>query len=404
MSKEKPNDLTVKIFALIIAIILWSYVMSEVNPKRTEVYKVGVDFSNVASLERQGLVILEPKDVSIKVTISGRNSDVIRISQEDIIARVDLSGYNEGNVKVPVYVDAPYMVEVVDYSPKEILFKFDKLVRQDSPVIVKTTGELPRGYTIGKPEIKPQSVYIEGPSTWVSFVSEVVALVNVEGITEDINVTVPIRLVDDEGNDVRGISKEQNVVDIFIPVYQTKKIPIELQTEGQLPDNYEILDISIKPSTVEIKGKKEDLIDINSIKTKPIDINELIDNNNVTLDLEIPENVELTNPNQQVTVTLNIDESKTKTFQYTLNDVNIINLDPGFIIDKEELDKSFEVTLEGSSSKIDTLNKENLTIELDLLGLKEGSHSVNLLVKEEEGIIINRIEPKSLNIKLKAKE
>ena len=32
MSKEKKNDLTLKIFALIIAIILWSYVMSEVNP------------------------------------------------------------------------------------------------------------------------------------------------------------------------------------------------------------------------------------------------------------------------------------------------------------------------------------------------------------------------------------
>ncbi len=45
-------------------------------------------------------------------------------------------------------------------------------------------------------------------------------------------------------------------MDIFIPVYQTKKVPIELQTQGQLPDNYEILDISIKPSTVEIKGKK----------------------------------------------------------------------------------------------------------------------------------------------------
>ncbi len=29
MSKEKENDITIKIFALIIAIILWSYVMSE---------------------------------------------------------------------------------------------------------------------------------------------------------------------------------------------------------------------------------------------------------------------------------------------------------------------------------------------------------------------------------------
>ncbi|NMB27420.1 MAG: hypothetical protein GX987_05155 [Tissierellia bacterium] len=404
MSKEKQNDLTLKIFALIIAIILWSYVMSEVNPKRTEEFKVDVNFSNVASLERQGLVILEPKDVSIKVTVSGRTSDVIKISEEDIIAKVDLSGYKEGNVKVPVYVDAPYMVEVVDYTPKEILFKFDKLVRRDSPVTVKTTGELPKGYTLGEPEVKPQSVYIEGPRSWVSSVSEVVALVNITDITEDINATVPIKLVDDEGNDVRGVEKEQNVVDIFIPIYQTKKVPIELQTEGQLPDNYEILDISIKPSTIEIKGKKENLIGINSIKTKPIDINELIDNKNVVLDLEVPENVGLTNPNQKVTITLNIDENKTKTFQYNLRDVNIRNLDPELNVDENELNKSFEVTVGGSSSKIDLLNKENLTIELDLFGLKEGTHTVNLLGKGEEGITIMKIEPESFNIILKSKE
>ncbi len=64
--------------------------MSEVNPKRTEEYKVDVNFSNMASLERQGLVILEPKDVSIKVTISGRRSDVIKVSEEDIVAKVEL--------------------------------------------------------------------------------------------------------------------------------------------------------------------------------------------------------------------------------------------------------------------------------------------------------------------------
>ena len=131
MSKEKENDITIKIFALIIAIILWSYVMSEVDPKITAEHKIDVSFSNVTSLERQWLVVLEPKDVSIKVTISGIRSDVIEVSEEDIIAKVDLDGY-KGNVKVPVYVDVPHMVDLVDYTPKEILFKFDKLIRQDS--------------------------------------------------------------------------------------------------------------------------------------------------------------------------------------------------------------------------------------------------------------------------------
>lgn len=38
MSKER-NDLTIKIFAFIIAVVLWSYVMSEVNPDISREYK-----------------------------------------------------------------------------------------------------------------------------------------------------------------------------------------------------------------------------------------------------------------------------------------------------------------------------------------------------------------------------
>jgi YbbR domain-containing protein len=401
MSKERNNDVTLKIFALIIAIILWSYVMSEVNPRITKEYKnIKVNFSNIESLETQGLVVMEPKEVNIRITIAGRRSDVIKVSEKDIIASVDLNGYKEGNVKVPVYIEVPNEVKIVDYSPKEILFKFDRLVRKESPVNVKTTGKLPEGYVLGDPKIKPQSVYIEGARSWVNAVSKVIALVDVTGKTTDISVTVPIKLVDDKGEDVRGVEKEQNVVDIFIPVYQAKKVPIELQTENQLPDNYEIMDINITPSTVELKGKKENLKDINSIKTKPVDINSLIGNKNVLVDLEIPEKVSLVEPNQKVTITLNIEENKTKTFNYTLNDVNIKNIGSGLSIAEEDLNKSFEITIEGNSSKVDLIEKGDLNLELDLSGLDEGSHQVNLNVRGE-GIRVINIVPGNFSINLK---
>ncbi len=270
------------------------------------------------------------------------------LKKKDILASVDLSGYDEGNVKVPIYIEVPSEVRIVDYYPKEILFKFEKLIRKEAVVSVETVGNLPQGYVIGgEPIVKPQSVYIAGPRSWVNLVTNVVATVDLTNKTEDINVTVPIKLVDENGDDVRGVEKEQNLVDIFIPVYKVKKVPIELQTEGQLPDNYEIMDIIVNPSEIEIQGKKEDLKNINSVKTKPIDINELIGKRNVVVELELPENVSLTDPDKQVTITLNIEESRTATFTYTLGDVNIINLAPDLIIAEEDLNKPFEVTIRG---------------------------------------------------------
>jgi len=402
MSKEKKNDLTLKIFALVIAIILWSYVMSEENPTITKEFRnTEVSLSNYSSLERQGLVIMEPKDPKITIKISGKRNYVNRILEEDILASVDLSGYSEGSVKVPVYIDVPSEVRIVDYHPKEILFKFEKLVRKEAVVTVDTDGSLPQGYVLGEPEIKPQSVYIEGPRSWVDSVTDVVATVDLTNRTEDIKVTVPIKLIDEKGDDVRGVEKEQNLVDVFIPVYKVKKVPIELQTENQLPDNYEVMDISINPSEIEIKGKKEDLKNINSIKTMPIDINYLIGKRNVVVELDLPENISLVDPKKQVTITLNIEESRTKTFNYTLEDVDIINLSSGLIIDEGDLSKSFEVTIRGSSTKVDLLNKEDLSIELDLQGLEAGSHQAKLSVKDGEDFMVINIQPEDLNITLK---
>lgn len=401
MSKENKNDLTLKIFALIIAIILWSYVMSEVNPPFENEFKnIDVRYVNERALERQGLVIMEPQNASVRVTISGRRSEVLKVSSKDIIAQVDLSGYSEGEQKVPVYVQVPDDVKLVDYSPKEILFKFDKIISKSSPVVVETQGNLPQGYVLGSPIIKPQSIYIEGPRSWVNQVDKAVAFVDITGKTEDIHTTESIKIVDDQGNPVRGVSVEQNVVDISIPVYRVKKVPVELQTENQLPDNYEIVDININPSTIEIKGKQEDLAGVNVIKTKPIDINTLIDNRNVPVELDLPEGVSLVNPDLKVTITLNIDEIKSRTFNYTLADVDIVNLDSALRLDENDLNKPITLILEGSGTKIDLMDKEDIKLKLDLQGFEQGSHRVDVEVLVEEGIEIIRIIPESLDITL----
>ena len=404
MGKEK-NDWTLKVFALIIAIVLWSYVMSEVNPVMTEEFRnVKVNILNEASLEREGIVILEPENIDnidIKVTISGRRSDIIRVSAEDIIVQVDLSGYGTGEVKVPIYVQVPVGVTLKDYAPKEILFKFDKIVGRERPVTVETIGELPEGYVLGTPTVKPQSVVVEGPSTWLKSLSKVVATVDVSNITdEDINVTVPVKLVDDEGNDVRGISTKQNSVDVTIPVFRVKRVPIEMETVNQLPDGYEIVDLKLNPSYIDIVGKKEVLDRVESISTLPIDIRELMKNKSMPVELVIPEGVSLLKPDQEVTATLNVEEIVKRTFELTLKDVEVLNLAPDLSINEEDLNSPFSLTIQGYGSIVESLKKEDIKIQMNLAGLREGSHFVTIKVQEENFTVIS-LSPERFEIRLR---
>ena len=173
-----------------------------------------------------------------------------------------------------------------------------------------------------------------------------------------------------------------------------------METTNQLPDNYEIVNIGIRPNTIEIQGKRDVLSKIDSIKTKPLDINLFLENNEMPVELEIPTGVKLSNPDQKVIVTIDIEESLTKTFNYTLRDVNITNIKPNLYISEEDLNKLITISLRGSISKIDSLNKEDIILELDLKDLEAGSHTVDILVKVEDGVEIVNILPESLQITL----
>ena len=134
MSKAKGNW-TAKLFALIIAIFLWSYVMSEVNPIRTTNYKnVNVTIINIASLDKQGLVVMSPKSPTINVTVSGKKTDMDRFTPANIVAEVDLEGYSEGETKLPINIklqNTAANVKLENFEPKEILFKIDKVISKE---------------------------------------------------------------------------------------------------------------------------------------------------------------------------------------------------------------------------------------------------------------------------------
>ena len=403
MSKEKNNNLTIKIFALLIAIVFWSYVMNDVNPRITKEYRnINVVYSQTEQLKKSGIVVTSPEEIKVNVKIAGRRNDILAITDKDITAKVDLSGYSAGEKRVSIDVDVPSKVELVDYSPKEVLFDFDNIVNRERPVTVETTGKVASGYILADKEIKPQSVFIKGPKTLVNRVSEVIAYVDVSESTKDLNVTVPIKLVDVDGKEVNGLEKEPNVVDVFIPVKRGKTVPIEIQTEGNIPQGYEMGDIKISPSTVKIMGDEDELAAVKSIKTEVVNISTFLEKESVELKLIIPEGIELAEPSIKPSADIDIHKIIEKTMEYNLDEILVNNLGGGLSIDNNATTPShIAVTVKGSDKIIEPLTKEDLPLFIDLDGLGEGAHTVPVKVNEINGVEIVNINPSEIQIHLK---
>lgn len=405
MSKER-NNLTAKIFALIIAIILWSYVMSVENPYITREYKnIVVNLYNTSELERQNLAVMEPEEVKVNVEVGGKRSEMKDFSPSDIVAEIDLKGYEEGQSRVPIKVSLNSNlsnVNIVGYEPREVLFSLDKIITKEKSVGVEVEGELDSNYVLGDITAKPDKVLIRGPRTWVDEVAEIKAVVDVTGETSDTSMTRTIQLNDSNGNEVRGLEKEPTVVDVNISILRKHTLPIELQTEGSIPEGYELSNIKINPNSVAIKGD-ENILNHTHINTKPVNISDLLNKTSIEVELDLPEDVELLNPDEKISVSYDIEEIKENELTYSVDDIDIRNLDSNLIVDFTDAN-SIKIDLRGPKEDIDQISTSDIDLYIDVEDLGEGSHEVDIEVKNITGIDIRSIDPRKIKIDIKLKD
>lgn len=400
MSK-RMNNITPKIFALIIAVILWSYVMSEVNPEiSTEYRNIEVKLNNLPTLERQGLVVMEPKESTINVRVAGKKSDMKNFSSRYITAYADLSGYSEGQHRVPVRVslsDNSSNVRVTNIEPNEVLFTFDKVITREKAVSIKTKGNVDSNHIVEDISVNPQTVFITGPRTWVNEVAEARVSVNLEDRTSSTTLNLPVKLLDDQEEEVRDIGKDPSKVDVDISILKQKTVPIRLQTRGELPDNYDIDNIRVYPSTIALKGGDK-LDDLKEINTKSVDLNSLLDSSSTEVELDLPENVQLVNPDQKVTISYTVEETGEKSYEFDFEDIDLRNLEEGLSLAEE--DSKISIKLKGDRHLLDDLTKEDIKLYVDLKDLGEGSHDVDINMEGISGISIDSIDPRRLKLEL----
>lgn len=380
--------------------------MSEVDPVlSSQIRNVNVNLSNLSALERQNLLVMEPQQVTVNIEITGKKSDLDRVLSNitnSINAHVDLSGYSEGQVRVPVVATLASHasgVSITGVEPREILFTFDRLVTKEMPLRIKTSGDLPANYVLGDLTSRSQFVLVSGPRTWVNEVNQVIATVDISSRITTTTETFGTLIIDDEGNEVRGVTKEPNLVDITIPVFRTVALPIELITANELLPNYAITNINITPSTIRVKGNN-DIVNIQKIDTVEVDINSLLDKSALEVELNLPEGVDLLNPDEKVTIIYNIEETISKEFTIPVSQLNIMNLDNRLEIDENDLGQLVKITFTGYKSVLDELDNEDLNISIDLEDASEGIYTAEILVEEIQGITLEAINPQSLNLNI----
>lgn len=294
------NKNVLKVLSLLLAIVLWAFVLGEVNPtvKKT-ITKIPVEFTNVEQLESRDLAMATTEGYYVDVVVEGARSDVGKLEVSDIHAVADLYGYTKGENHVSVDVTVPGSVSLEEIKTPEITVVLEELVSVSKPVTVEFVGTTAENTEASLVEASPAQVEVKGAESVIKKVDTVRVQVDISELTEtaDTFYEVPSAWTK-KGTLVKDVSISANTVEVEAVLHHTKVVSLELKVTGDPEGDAEVT----IPKEITIKGTVEALARITSVAADSIDISDVEETTMIPLDLILPYGIEIAETSKDIGV------------------------------------------------------------------------------------------------------
>jgi YbbR domain-containing protein len=293
MERLLKNNLIVKVFSFLLALMLWVYVTSgavRTIPDMTDNFR-NVPLA-VLNLE-DGLAVMEiPAEVD--VVLNGRQDIIGAITPQNIRAFVDLRALGEGTHRITPDADVPQGVRILRFAPPQVTVVIERVESPQVPVTLEIIGTPAEGYVMGDPRILPDSVFVRGPRSALANVDSVRAVINVDGADGNRVQIVPVQVVDNAGREVEGVTVTPDLVEVQIPFSEPQKtVPVRVPLIEEPAEGYKVQQVNVTPSTVTVQGREEMLANIEEILTGQVSIADASETITLVLPLIAPENTQI---------------------------------------------------------------------------------------------------------------
>ena len=368
MNKLKHNY-KIKIISLLSSIVLWLYVMTTVDPEETKLFEnVPVTITNTSELNDKNLVIYPKKELTTSVYVTGKLSNIKKISKDDINVYGQINSPIEGNNDVYLKVSTSQRVNY-DFKNQVMIVTLEKVISEEKDINIDITGTGKDSVDNITLENNISKISVSGPRTLVNKVRTVTGTVNVDSNSTDFSKSIKLEPVDSNGKIVEGVKLEKNSINGSIVLLSEKTVPIKLKLLNNIESD---VNYTMSQDTVTIKGKKDIVDSIEYIESEPINLSELSPELDKSIDLQIPSG--LTVDIKNITVRKNSEPNKVAQYTYIANDIEIRNNTKNIDKSKLNIPDKINVNIEYLQSE-GSINKEDIKLYIDLneLSLNENN-------------------------------
>lgn len=264
MQAERANfrsNLGLKIFSLLLGLAIFFAVRTEQEVSTTVGLRVVV---------REPADLINTSDVpgEITVRVSGSPGKIRTLDPAEIAPVViDLTGFEKGlsNVRIrEELLDLPPDLEVLSISPSSIPIRLEVKERRRLPVKPALRGTVAAGYAVGRVEVDPSFLEIEGPRRELEEIRQIrTAAVDVSGATEPVTASVVYELPPH----VRIVGEGSTRAEVRVEVAaESTERTVELPVRD-LPESAEVV-----PVRVRLRGPRPllDSLDVGAIEARAV--------------------------------------------------------------------------------------------------------------------------------------
>lgn len=363
------------LLSLVVAIALWAYVVSAINPLQSQMVKnIPVQFANENVLNERGLAIANAGVIGVDVTVEGSRDVISNTGPDSFTAVADVGDCIEGDNVVEVKITTSRNLSRMSDATVTVHVNVEKIVSVEKQIKAEYTGEDPIGQDVEFNVVSDKRVIISGAETLVNSVDYVRAEVkSLSGRSNDEIIEVRLVPVNSKGERVRNVKLSSSKAQVRISELATKKVALSAIVTGS-PENGYTYDGIEAPASIIIKGKQSELDNISEVKAKAVDISGMKATAEVELEVELPVGISVSSESLPIVATINISEATAseKTVSIDSENIDINGPEEGlkYTISEEKL----KITVRGD----DNASAKDFRLSADLSGLDAGSHDVDL--------------------------
>jgi YbbR domain-containing protein len=407
IAKHLSGNLSLRVFSVVLAFMLWMAVINTENPVTTRTFSnMEVTIVNADVLNNLNQTYQIASGDKISFSIRGKKTIVDKLKRTDFEVTADLSELSNVNA-APIKITAKKYaddIEIIYGNDKTMTLEIEDLQQIQVPVTAETTGDPADGYSVGTKTTNPNLVSIKGPVSIVKNIKQIKVEVDVSGASKEITAKVTPVCCDADGKEIdkSRITLDVSKIKVKIAIWKTKKLTLEVKTTGKPADGYTLGTIDYEPKYVYVTGKDEQLSSVSTLELPSIDISNKKSAVEKTIDLStisLPDGITLVQSDASIMIKVNIDKVQEKDMTIASGDIQLLNQPDGYSVEFE--DKGLTLHLTGLSSALSKVDVTSLNPRINLKSLGAGRHEVAVQLDEINNITISG--NKTITVLLKEK-